>query len=55
MHRYIDDAGLDISFVGLANEARDSTRDLHAAGRNPREQYTFKVPVSLDDLVRNPA
>jgi hypothetical protein len=55
MHRYVDDAGLDISFVALANELRDSARNLHAAGRNPREHYTFKVSVSLDDLVRNPA
>jgi hypothetical protein len=55
MHRDIDDAGFDISFINLANESRDSARDLHAARRNAREQYAFEVRVSLDDLVRNPA
>jgi hypothetical protein len=55
MHRDIDDAGVDISFLDLANETRDSARDLHAARRNPSEHYVFEVRVSLDDLVRNPA
>jgi hypothetical protein len=55
MHRYIDDAGLDISFLDLANESRNSACDLHAARRNPCEHYAFEVRVSLDDLVRNPA
>jgi hypothetical protein len=55
MHRYIDDAGVDISFLDLANESRDSTRELHAPRWNPREHYDFEVRVSLDDLVRNPA
>ena len=55
MHRYIDDAGIDISFLDLANESRDSARDLHAARRNPREHDVFELRVSLDDLVRNPA
>jgi hypothetical protein len=55
MHRYVDDACVDISFVGLANETCDSARNLHAAGRNPRQHYAFELRVSLDDLVRNPA
>ena len=55
MHCDIDHPGVDISFVGLANETRDSARNLHTAGRNPREYHSFEVRVSLDDLVRNPA
>jgi hypothetical protein len=55
MHRDIDDAGVDISFLDLANESRDSTRELHAARWNPGKHYAFAVRVSLDDLVRNPA
>jgi hypothetical protein len=55
MHRYIDDAAIDISFPILANESRKSTRDLHAPRRNPCDYYAFEVRVSLDDLVRNPA
>jgi hypothetical protein len=55
MHRDIDDAGVDISFLDLANESCDSSRDLHAPRRNPREHYALKVRVPLDDLMRNPA
>src|SRR5437867_6823819 len=52
MHCYINDAGIDIGLPDLANENRDSTRDLYAARRDPGEHYAFKVRVSLDDLVR---
>jgi hypothetical protein len=31
VHRDIDDAGVDISCLHLANESRDSARELHAA------------------------
>jgi hypothetical protein len=55
MHRYIDDTGVNISFLDLANESRESARDLHAARRNPREHYVLEMRISLDDLVRDPS
>jgi hypothetical protein len=55
VHRYIDDAGIDVSVPNLANKSRNSTCDFYAPRRNSREHQTFEVRISLDDLVRNPA
>jgi hypothetical protein len=55
MHRDIDDAGVDISVLDLANESRDSARELYTARWNPCKHYDFELRVSLDDFVRNPA
>jgi hypothetical protein len=55
MHRYIDDAGVDISFPDLTNESRDAACDFYATRGDSRQHYLFEIRITFDDLVRNPA
>jgi hypothetical protein len=65
MHRYVDDASLNVNVRDLANEGGDAPRDLYTARRNSREDNVLKFAtanpscggpgISLSDLVRDPS
>jgi len=54
MHRDVDRASLDVDLGNVANEFRESPRDLDATQRNPREHDRFQVGVLLNDFMRDP-
>src|SRR5262249_30115974 len=55
VHRYIDNAGLNIDVLDVVNKRGDSPRDFHTAQRNSRQDNVFELSISLSDFVGNPS
>jgi hypothetical protein len=53
MHRYVDNARLNIDVRNLANKSSDSPRDLHTARGDSGQRDLLKLRVLLNDLVRD--
>src|SRR5207248_5267044 len=53
MHRYVDNAGLNVDLLDLMNETGNALGDFHAARRNSRQYDVCQLRVPLNDFVRN--